>query len=659
MAAPAWNVQDEGATSPLRFEVLLSDISTRFLKMNPREVDAEIDGALSKICEFFDANMCGLFRVTPQARELLLSHVAVTADVPVLPPKTDYAPRSPWRLKKVLQGEVILVNSLDELPGEAEVDRRSSVELGIQAYLSIPVSIEGATRHALHIAFTKPGPASLGQYIPRLKVFAEILATALERNRAIVAREEAEVRLELAGGLAGAGMWDLDLTTNRFWGTTRARELYGVSEGDTVTLERLFGIVHPDDVEPLKHALKSAFEAGTTLHIEYRVVLPGGVVRWLGVRGARSPKSFGAGEHFLGVSVDITERKIAEEEAKRAHEEIKRLKDLLEIETRYLRKEVGLTQSHKEIVGKSDAIKAVLRQVEQVAATDSTVLIVGETGTGKELVARAIHSLGGRKDRLLVKVDCASLPSTLIESELFGRERGAYTGAMTRQIGRFQLADKGTIFLDEIGELSRETQAKLLRVLQEGCFEVLGSPRTVTVDVRVIAATNRDLEREVKEGRFREDLYYRLKVFPIEVPPLRDRRDDIPMLVWSFVEKFSREMRKEIRRIPKETMEAMARYHWPGNVRELRNLIEQAFILSQEDVLLVRMPGTHALDAVSAQTLEENERQFILRILDKTSWRIKGVGGAASLLSLNPSTLYSKMKKLGIPSRHKKDGMSS
>ncbi|MRR38771.1 sigma-54-dependent Fis family transcriptional regulator, partial [bacterium] len=179
------------------------------------------------------------------------------------------------------------------------------------------------------------------------------------------------------------------------------------------------------------------------------------------------------------------------------------------------------------------------------------------------------------------------------------------------------------------------------------------------VDVRVIAATNRDLEREVMEGRFREDLYYRLKVFPIEVPPLRDRRDDIPMLVWSFVEKFSREMRKDIRRIPKETMDAMARYHWPGNVRELRNLIEQAFILSQEDVLLVRMPGTHSLDAVSAQTLEENERQFILRILDKTSWRIKGVGGAASLLSLNPSTLYSKMKKLGISSRHKKDGMSS
>ena len=202
-------------------------------------------------------------------------------------------------------------------------------------------------------------------------------------------------------------------------------------------------------------------------------------------------------------------------------------------------------------------------------------------------------------------------------------------------------------------------KAKLLRVLQEGCFEVLGSPKTVTVDVRVIAATNRDLEREVMEGRFREDLYYRLKVFPIEVPPLRERRDDIPMLVWSFVEKFSREMRKDIRRIPKETMDALVRYHWPGNVRELRNLIEQAFILSQEDVLLVRMPGTLSPDAVSAQTLEENERQFILRILDKTSWRIKGAGGAASLLSLNPSTLYSKMKKLGIPSRHKKDGMSS
>jgi transcriptional regulator with GAF, ATPase, and Fis domain len=292
--------------------------------------------------------------------------------------------------------------------------------------------------------------------------------------------------------------------------------------------------------------------------------------------------------------------------------------------------------------------------VEQVAPTDSTVLIAGETGTGKELVARAIHGMGGRKDRLMVKVDCASLPSTLIESELFGRERGAYTGAMTRQIGRFQLADKGTIFLDEIGELPRETQTKLLRVIQEGCFEVLGSPQTVKVDVRIIAATNRDLAREVREGRFREDLYYRLNVFPIEVPPLRNRREDIPMLLWHFVEKFSKEMRKEIRRIPKETMDALVRYHWPGNIRELKNLVEQAFIVSPGDALIVRLPEAAIANVIPAQKLEDVERQHILRVLDQTRWQIKGAGGSASSLGLNPATLYSRMKKLGIPPRHKK-----
>jgi formate hydrogenlyase transcriptional activator len=643
----------------LQFEMLLSNISARFLAMDPRDVDAEIDGALETIREFFDSNMCGLFRVDPQAEEVSLSHVAVTENIPVIPEKINYAPRSPWRFPKLVRGETVLVNSLDDLPGEAEIDRRSSEALGIRAYLIIPVQIGGITRYLLQVAYTREGPPSLQQYVPRLRVFAEVLATTLDRSRAIVAREEAEVRLALASGLAGAGVWDLDLNTEKFWGTAKAKELYGIGQGETVTLEKLFTIVHPDDVEQLKRELKTALQERTALRTECRVVLPGGGIRWIAVRGARSPESFYGGDHLLGVSVDVTERKEAEEKSRRSHEEIKRLKEMLEVETSYLRKEIGLTQSHKSIVGKSNAIKTVLQQVEQVASTGSTVLISGETGTGKELVARAIHELGARKDRLLVKVDCASLPSTLIESELFGRERGAYTGAMTRQVGRFQLADKSTIFLDEIGELPRETQAKLLRVLQDGCFEILGAPKTIQVDVRVIAATNRDLTKEVREGRFREDLYYRLNVFPITVPPLRERREDIPMLVWSFVERFSREMRKEIRRVPKETMDALVRYHWPGNVRELKNLIEQAFIVSPADVLILRLPQGRQMDATSGQSLEENERQHILRTLEQTSWRIKGAGGAAACLGVNPSTLYSRMKKLEIPTRRKKDDISS
>ncbi len=653
------NGREEDTAVQLKFEMLLTDISARFLSMVPRDIDEEIDHALRDIRDFFDANMCGLFRMNSQPEEVFLTHVQVTEDVPVVPGKYNYAPTNPWRFSKLVRGETVLVNNLDELPEEAKVDRRTTESLGIQAYLIIPVQIGGKTRYALHLAFTKRGPSWLVQYIPRLRVLAEVLVTALERNRGITALQEAEVRLALAAGLAGAGLWDLDLKTNTFWGTPRTKELYGVDQDETVSLEKLYSIVHADDVGALRRDLENALQSRTALQTECRVVLPGGETRWLAVRGDRSSESYGGGSHFLGASIDITERKKTEEDARRSTEEIKRLKEKLEVETRHLRKEIGLSHSHKEIVGKSNTIRAVLRRVEQVAPAETTVLITGETGTGKELVARAIHGLGGRKNELMVKVDCASLPSTLIESELFGRERGAYTGAMTRQIGRFQLADKGTIFLDEIGELPRDTQARLLRVIQEGCFEVLGSPQTVKVDVRIIAATNRDLAREVKEGRFREDLYYRLNVFPIEVPPLRNRKEDIPMLVWSFVENFSREMRKDIRRIPKETMDALVRYQWPGNVRELKNLVEQAFIISPGDVLIVRLPEAGIANVNPAQTLEEVERHHILRVLDQTRWQIKGAGGAATSLGLNPATLYSRMKKLGIPPRREKDDISS
>jgi formate hydrogenlyase transcriptional activator len=658
MAGPDQEVRGLNAPDQLRFEMLLTDITTRFLGMEPREVDAGVDGTLDEIRRFFDSNMCALFRFNPDADEAFLTHLAVSADIPVMPEKINYAPLAPWLYARALRGETSLVDFCKDAPPGADVDRQTALSLGIHSVLFIPVMIGGITHYALQLLFTREGPPRLADYTPRLQVLAEVLVTVLERSRAVVAREAVEARLEQAAGLAGAGLWDLDLTAGTIWATAQTRELYGVGETEPISLETLYGIVHPEDVEGLKLELEKALQSGTGLQVEYRIVLRGGGVRWLAVRGARSPQSFGGGDHFLGISMDVTERKNLEEGARRSHEEISRLNELLEIETRYLRREAGLSQSHKEIVGKSVAIRSILRFAEQVAPADTAVLIAGETGTGKELVARAIHSMSGRKERLMVKVDCASLPSTLIESELFGRERGAYTGAMTRQIGRFQLADKGTIFLDEIGELPRETQVKLLRVLEDGTFQALGDPRTVQVDVRVIAATNRDLAKEVSEGRFREDLYYRLNVFPIVVPPLRERKEDIPMLVWSFVEKFSREMRKEIRRIPKETMDALVSYQWPGNVRELKNLIEQAFILSPGDVLDVRLPVSPRTGAIGSQTLEEAERRHILQILEQTLWRIKGQGGAASRLGLNPSSLYSRMKKLGIPTKRNKGDMT-
>ena len=332
-----------------------------------------------------------------------------------------------------------------------------------------------------------------------------------------------------------------------------------------------------------------------------------------------------------------------------ALQEIEQLKEKLKAERRVLEEEIRLEHSFDKIIGNSVALKYVLYRVEQVAPLPTTVLILGETGTGKELIARAIHERSPRKDRPFIKVNCATLPANLIESELFGYEKHAFTGASARKIGRFEVADGSTLFLDEIGELPLELQAKLLRVLQEGTFERLGSNKTIKVDVRIIAATNRDLEAEVAKGRFRQDLWYRLNVFPITMPPLRNRKEDIPLLVSFFVRQFSRKFGKKIRRIPTKVMEALQNYDWPGNIRELENVIERAVIISEGDSLELmddlNIP-LHKKDSI--KTLNEVEREYIIKILEKTGWKIEGKDGAASILGLNPSTLRGRMRKLGI-----------
>ncbi len=312
---------------------------------------------------------------------------------------------------------------------------------------------------------------------------------------------------------------------------------------------------------------------------------------------------------------------------------------------------VKLHHGHERIVGNSQAMTEILAQAEQVADTDSTVLILGETGSGKELLAQAIHDLRPRRKRPMVTVNCAALPPTLIEAELFGRERGAYTGATNKQVGRFELAHGTTLFLDEVGELPHGLQAKLLRVLQQGKFERLGGIRTITVDVRLIAATNCDLAARVKKGEFREDLFYRLDVFPIRVPPLRERREDVPALVWTFVQEFAEHMGKSIEHIPKQNMSAMCQYPWPGNVRELRNLIERAMILTKGKTLLVSIPECDETTEARDLTLAEMETRYIARVMEQRGWRVRGRGGAAEILGLKPTTLESRMKKLGIRRR--------
>ena len=335
-----------------------------------------------------------------------------------------------------------------------------------------------------------------------------------------------------------------------------------------------------------------------------------------------------------------------------AYREIAELKNKLAEEKLYLEEEIRTDHNFEEVVGESTALKRALSQAETVAPTDSTVLVLGETGTGKEVIARAIHDLSRRREGTFVKINCAAIPTGLLESELFGHEKGAFTGAIAQKIGRFELAHRGSLFLDEVGDIPLELQPKLLRVLQEKEFERLGGTRTIRVDARVVAATNRNLAQMVEEGLFRSDLYYRLNVFPIQIPPLRERREDIPLLVRYFVQKYARQMDRRIETISAEEMDALARYHWPGNVRELENLIERAVILSPGPELRVPVAELkQPSETPSNLSLESAEREHIVRVLRETNGVVGGPRGAATRLGLKRTTLQSKMRKLGIVPR--------
>ncbi len=351
---------------------------------------------------------------------------------------------------------------------------------------------------------------------------------------------------------------------------------------------------------------------------------------------------------FAGVFEQVLARQLRDEAMEAASREVQRLKDQLQAENVYLRREererLGLTT----VVGQSAVVRRVMEQIQQVAATDSTVLLLGETGTGKELFAAQIHELGTRHGRAMVRVNCGAIPATLVESELFGREKGAFTGALARQVGRFELADHSTIFLDEIGDLPSEVQVKLLRVLEERQIERLGSSRPITIDTRIVAATHRNLEQRIAEGAFREDLYYRLNVFPIRVPPLRERVEDIPLLVWRFVEEFSKVFGKIIDTIDKDSLVALQQYAWPGNIRELRNAVERAMITAASRRLTIPVPQLAATPNKRSPRLLDVETEHIRSVLEATAWRIRGPDGAADRLGLKPTTLETRLAKLGL-----------
>jgi PAS domain S-box-containing protein len=416
-----------------------------------------------------------------------------------------------------------------------------------------------------------------------------------------------------------------------------------------------------EDAARFREVCARAKESGGRVETEYRLRTKSGGVAWFEHHAQPVEYCGGKPVKYLGASRNVTARKRAEEELRRANEQLRELQQKLEDENVQLAQEIERVQGFDEIVGTSASLHQVLRQIAQVARSDSSVLITGETGTGKELVAHAIHRSSPRSRAPMVTLNCAALPPTLIESELFGHERGAFTGASVRRVGRFELAHRGTIFLDEIGDLPMDLQAKLLRVLESGECQRVGSSDSFKVDVRVIAATNRQLELEIEQGTFRLDLFYRLNVFPIHMPPLRERREDIPLLVSYLVRKKAARIGKTIDRIPRDVLDELAQYDWPGNVRELENVVERAVILSQGPVLALgdtirvtsdrRTPGqpdAMPMDDRGSWTLEQAERDHVVRVCTACGWKIKGPGGAAERLGLNASTLYFRMKKLGI-----------
>lgn len=486
----------------------------------------------------------------------------------------------------------------------------------------------------------------------------QIIGTVLDitrRKSAENALIKSESRLTEAQRIGHVGSWDWEVPTGDLHWSDETYRIFGLQPQEFgASYDAFLARVHAEDRQDVENAVKrSLADPAVPYSIEHRIVRSGGSERTVQERGEVTFDGYGTPLRMMGTVHDITEHKEAEQE-------IRRLKDMLEAENVYLRRDLEQKEGYDDIIAASDAIQSAMRRSRKVAPTKTTVLLTGETGTGKGIFARYIHKISDRGGKPFVNVNCAGLPANLIESELFGREKGAFTGSTARQIGRFDLANKGTIFLDEIGELPLELQAKLLKVIEEQEFERLGSPYPVKADVRIIASTNRNLLKEIENGRFRRDLFFRLNVFPITIPPLKERKGDIPLLVRSYTEKFSKKYNKRITTIPPSTMDYLDSYPWPGNVRELINVIERAVIVSDgPDLQLVettdegslyasRDPEPVSVEPWTAKPLVEAERHHILSALQATGWRIEGPRGSARLLGINPSTLRTRMKKLAI-----------
>jgi PAS domain S-box-containing protein len=636
-------------TNLIKLQQLATQISARMVRSTIDSLDEDIMQSLMQLAVMLDVERAGLVEVREDSPVAHVAYAWYSNGAKQVPRDLNLVEVFPWAYETLVKrGQVLLITKLADFPPEAHVDKKSHESIGTKSILTIPLMIGSRVHHLLSVHSLRSERVWSDDIVCQIRLFGEIFVSALQRREGEFILKRSNERLNLAAQAADCGLWELDLDTGSFWITSKVRQHFNFAPDLEVTMPRVLEVIFPDDRELVLQAIEDAEHSGDEVIVEYRLLGPEGSVRWMISRGRAVSLEPGKRPRLMGVTLDITHRKKMELELHAKILEIETLKQRLETENEFLRLEAGIQSDQSEILGSCEKMRVIMTQVQQVAKTGSTVLLQGESGTGKGLIAQTIHRLSNRGNRPMIKVNCAALPGALVESELFGREKGAFTGALSKQKGRFELANGSTLFLDEIAEMSLETQAKLLRVLQDGEFERLGSPQTIKVDVRLIAATNRNLEEEVEHGRFRRDLYYRLNVFPIVVPPLRERTEDIPQLVWEFVSEFGERMGKKMRRIASRDMHSLQTYSWPGNIRELRNVVEHSLIVSTGETLhLQRLaPGLPASE--KPKSLEEIEREYIQFVLKSTRGRIKGELGAAELLKMNPSTLYSRMRKLGI-----------
>ena len=640
----------------LQFKSLLAELSANFVRVPTDMIDQEMQESLRRIAENLDLDLIALGLLTADGQDFFSRYQYAK---PFMKPwlASSLMAESPLLTRTLLAGQPFIMEDVDSLPPECTLDRESFLHYGVRASLVFPFIVGGQVCGGIGFGSSRPRQWS-DNVVQGLGLITDVYANVLARKRNLQALQWQEEQMRLAAESADIGLWIWNIQQDTIWATDRARDIYGVPYDDKLNLHRFLACLHSEDRERVNNVIQEAFQFGSDFREEYRVVHPDGSEYWICATGKFQFGDSGVLERMMGASLNITGIRRTQRELERANNELKtaleenrRLKDRLQQENSYLRHEISERQ-RSQIVNGSAAMRLILTQIRQVAPTPASVLIMGETGTGKELVANAVHEASPRKDRSMIRVNCAAIPAALIESELFGREKGAYTGALSKQIGRFELADGSTLFLDEVTELPMDAQSKLLRVLQEKQMERLGNPKSINVDVRVIAATNRNLSQEVAEGRFREDLYYRLNVFPILVPPLRDRREDIPKLVDTFIQEFAKAMDKAIDGVAKTSLQKLCDYDWPGNIRELRNVIERAVILANGPILKIALPtdvlATTMPPKSPQASLAEVERDHIMQVLEACCWRVRGLGGAAAILELNPSTLESRMNKLGI-----------